>query len=59
MNKLYDLDLPVIKTKMSPPSIRSFEEIEQWLDEMYDQFYDAESYAKEKDRLSVNKMFTL
>jgi hypothetical protein len=59
MKDIYNLDLPVIKADMSPPSIRSLEEIEKWLDEMYNEFYNPEVYAREKAKLSVNTVFYL
>lgn len=54
-----DLLFPVIDCAMSPPSIRSMDEIDAWIEHDYALFYDEEQYGREKRRLSVNGIFVL
>jgi hypothetical protein len=59
MKKENDLNLPVIKGKQLPPSERTMDEINEWIEEDYALFFNREQYEKEKRRLSVNSKFVL
>ena len=53
-----ELKLPIIKND-SPSSIRSIDEIIEWIDELYMDVFDREQYEKEKKLFSVNVPFIL
>ncbi|MBN1129959.1 MAG: hypothetical protein JXA71_13280 [Chitinispirillaceae bacterium] len=50
---------PVFKKEMLPPSLRSVDEINSWIEQDYPVMFDRERYQREKRRLSVNKPFFL
>jgi hypothetical protein len=54
-----DLELPVIESDPSPPSIRTIDEVDRWIEEDYALFFDREVYEKEKRLNSVNASFRL
>lgn len=53
------LKLPIIRGKALPPSIRSMDQIEAWIEQDYQIFFRRDVYEAEKDRLSVNARFKL
>jgi hypothetical protein len=53
------LNLPVIKGEPLPPSIRSMDEVDKWIEEDYALFFDREVYENEKRLNSVNVPFKL
>jgi hypothetical protein len=53
------LKLPVIENEPLPPSLRTMDEIDQWIEEDYALFFNREVYEKEKRLNSVNVPFTL
>ena len=58
--KICELNLPVIRPgQMLPPTLRTIDEIDQWIQENYELFFDREAYEKEKDRLTVTQPFKL
>jgi hypothetical protein len=59
MNKNDKLNFPNIKKDMSPPSLRSIDEINEWIEQDFPYLFDRELYEKEKRRNSVNVRFTL
>jgi hypothetical protein len=54
-----DLNLPIIKDDPLPPSLRSMDEINTWIEQDYKLFFNRELYEKEKRLLSVNVPFVL
>jgi hypothetical protein len=54
-----DLKFPVIKGDPLPPSDRTMDEINAWIEENYELFFDRETYEREKSELSVNIPFRL
>jgi len=56
--KSFDLNLPIIKNNSSQ-SIRSIDEVVEWIAEMYADVFDRKIYEEEKKRLSVNVRFSL
>jgi len=54
-----ELIFPAIKNKMAPPSIRSMDEIDAWIEHDYALFYDREKYLEEKRKMSVYEKFVL
>jgi hypothetical protein len=54
-----ELRLPVIKGGMLPPSLRSMDEINEWIEQDYLLFFNREAYEREKRALSVNVPFVL
>lgn len=54
-----ELIFPVIKEKMAPPSIRTIDEIDSWIEHDYALFYDQERFLEEKRKMSVYKKFVL
>jgi hypothetical protein len=54
-----ELDLPVFKSEPLPPSLRTLDEIDQWIEQDYLLFFDRESYDREKKLCSVNIPFIL
>lgn len=59
MAEIEGLNLPVIGPGALPPSIRSLDEIDAWIQEDYELFFDREIYEREKDRMSVSQQFSL
>jgi hypothetical protein len=53
------LNFPVITGEPSPPSIRTLDEIDQWIQEDYETFFNQEVYEKQKREMSVNVPFRL
>ena len=59
MDMLDDLKFPVIKGKMSPPSLRPIDEIIDWINRDYNLCFNRDLYNQEKRLHSVNIPFTL
>ncbi len=57
MIKTIELNLPRIDGKPLPPSLRSVDEINEWIEQDYALFFNRELYEKEKRRISVNVPF--
>lgn len=53
------LNLPSFDSEPLPPSPRSMDEINKWIEHDYKLFFNRELYEKEKRRISVNKPFVL
>jgi hypothetical protein len=53
------LDLPDLEKEPSPPSLRTMDEIDAWIEEDYALFFDRDVYEKEKQLNSVNVPFKL
>ena len=53
------LNLPFFTGDPLPPSLRSVDEIDQWIEEDYQHFFKREDYEKEKLKNSVNVPFSL
>jgi hypothetical protein len=53
------LNLPIFTDEPLPPSLRTMDEIDQWIEENYALFFDREIYEKEKRENSVNVPFIL
>jgi hypothetical protein len=53
------LDLPDFEKEPFPPSLRTMDEIDKWIEEDYALFFDREVYEKEKLLNSVNVPFRL
>ncbi len=54
------LMLPSIESNtMAPPSIRSMDEINKWIEEDYELFFDRKAYEMEKRDQPVAALFTL
>ncbi len=56
-NRTPDVNFPVIKSPMQPPSVRSMDEINTWIEQDYELFFDRAEYEKRKVLLSVYKRF--
>lgn len=54
-----DLDLPRLEREPLEPSLRSIDEIDEWIEQDYPSLFDREAYEEEKKRLSVNVPFRL
>jgi len=54
-----DLKLPVFTNEPLPPSLRTMDEIDRWIEEDYALFFNRDIYEKEKLMLSVNIPFTI
>lgn len=54
-----ELNLPVFKTEPLPPSLRTLDEIDRWIEQDYLLFFNREIYDKEKKLYSVNVPFFL
>jgi hypothetical protein len=52
-------DLPVSKKNMEPPSVRSMDEIDRWIEEDYALFFDRAEYDKLKKLYAVPVRFSL
>jgi hypothetical protein len=59
MKKEKKLNLPSIIIEPRPPSLRTIDEINEWIEHDYELFFDRAIYEKEKRRLSVNAIFSL
>jgi hypothetical protein len=55
----YELNLPVFKTEPLPPSLRTIDEIDRWIEQDFLLFFDREIYDREKKLCSVNIPFVL
>lgn len=53
------LNFPVIKNDPLPPSLRSIDEINKWIEHDYQLFFNRRLYEEEKKRNSVNVRFSL
>ena len=53
------ISFPVIKKKPLPNTLRSIDEIDEWIEHDYKLFFDREAYEKKKRLYSVNKPFVL
>jgi len=54
-----ELRLPVIKGDPAPPSLRTVDEIDEWIGQDYRDFFNRAAYEDEKRRYSVNVPFVL
>jgi hypothetical protein len=54
-----ELHFPVIKGGMLPHSLRSMDEINEWIEQDYQLFFNREAYEREKRACSVNVPFVL
>ena len=54
-----NLNFPIILKGPLPPSLRSMDEINEWIEQDYDLFFDRAIYEKEKLLYSVNIPFVL
>jgi hypothetical protein len=54
-----ELNLPEIQIEPTPPSLRTMDEIDTWIEEDYALFFDRDIYEKEKRLNSVNVPFKL
>jgi hypothetical protein len=52
-----NLDFPVFKSEPLAPSLRTIDEIDQWIEQDYLLFFDRTIYDKEKKLYSVNIPF--
>lgn len=52
-------NFPTITGESMPPSIRSLDEIDQWIQDDYEAFFNRDVYEKQKRRMSANTPFTL
>lgn len=55
----FPLIFPEISEKMAPPSIRTIDEIDSWIEHDYALFYDQEKFLEEKKKMSVYERFVL
>jgi len=55
----FDLNFPEPDQEPLPPSIRSVDEINEWIEEDYERWSDRTVYEKDKKRNSVNVLFSL
>ncbi len=53
------LNFPIFKDAPSPPSIRSMDEINDWIAHDFQFVFDRKLYEKKKKQLSVNVPFKL
>lgn len=53
------LEFPVFSQPMSPPMVRSMDEINEWIEQDYALFFNRERYELEKKKMSVNTIFIL
>jgi hypothetical protein len=56
-DKSLEINLPVVKTPMKPPSVRTMDEIIMWIEQDYELFFDRTEYEKRKLAQSVYKRF--
>ena len=59
MKKKDKLNFPVIKNDPSPPSLRTIDEVNQWIEHDYQFLFNRKRYEKEKRKNSVNVRFVL
>jgi hypothetical protein len=52
-------NFPIFDKEPLPPSLRSMDEVNAWIEEDYKLFFNREIYEKEKRLLSVNVPFVL
>jgi hypothetical protein len=56
-NKTLDINFPIIETPMKPPSVQTMDQINMWIEQDYELFFDRAEYEKQKVLLSVYKRF--
>ena len=54
-----ELNLPSFASEPLPPSLRSMDEVNEWIEQDYKLFFNRELYEKEKRLCSVNLPFVL
>jgi|GEM_PF-4251980 len=54
-----DIVLPEFDRPMAPPSVRTMDEIDAWIEETYSYFFDRDRYEEEKRGLSVVERLTI
>jgi hypothetical protein len=54
-----ELNLPSFDSEPLPPSLRSMDEINKWIEHDYKLFFNRDLYEKEKRQNSINKPFVL
>jgi hypothetical protein len=54
-----ELNLPSFDSEPLPPSLRTMDEIDTWIEHDYKLFFNRDLYEKEKRQNSVNKPFVL
>jgi hypothetical protein len=54
-----ELNLPLIKNDQAPPSLRTVDEVNEWIEQDYQIFFNRTVYEEEKKRNSVNVPFVL
>lgn len=54
-----DIDLPLFDKPMQAASVRSMDEIDMWIEQDYELFFDRFEYEKKKLESSVCKRFSL
>lgn len=57
--KISDIKFPVFTEPSTPPSTRSIDEIDAWIEQDYREFFNREAYEREKIILSVDTPFVL
>jgi hypothetical protein len=53
------LKLPSLDREPAPPSAQTLDQIDQWIEQDHDLFFDRESYQRSKLLLSVEQEFVL
>ena len=54
-----ELSLPIIESEPLPQSLRSIDEVNEWIEHDYQLFFDRKIYEREKRLSSVNTPFVL
>jgi hypothetical protein len=54
-----ELNLPLIKNEPAPPSLRTVDEVNEWIEQDYRLFFDRSIYENEKRKNSVDVPFVL
>lgn len=54
-----ELNFPIIENEPLPQSLRSIDEVNEWIEHDYKLFFDRTIYEKEKKLISVNAPFVL
>ena len=54
-----ELNLPIIKSEPLPQSLRSVDEVNEWIEQDYQLFFNRTVYEREKKLYSVNIPFIL
>jgi hypothetical protein len=54
-----ELNFPVFLEDMAPPSVRTMDEIDSWIEHDYEIFFNREKYTEEKIKLTVGTIFSL